>query len=51
MRSAKFEEPRVVCHDQDSPAVISGDAGEDGHDRLAVGAAERLTPLCDAAVA
>src|ERR1700746_2715377 len=37
----EFEQSRVVGHDQDSAAVISGDAGEDGHDRLAVGAVER----------
>src|SRR5262249_14882870 len=37
----EFEEPRVVRHHQDSAAVVSGDAGEDGHDRLAVGAVER----------
>src|SRR5690348_5728693 len=37
----EFEQSRVVGHDQDSAAVISGDASEDGHDRLAVGAVER----------
>ena len=28
----EFEEPRVVRHDQDGPAMISGEAGEDRHD-------------------
>ena len=37
----EFEEPRVVGHDQDSPAVVLGDAAENAHDRLAVGAIER----------
>ena len=37
----EFEEPRVVGHDQDSPAVVFGDAAENAHDRLAVGAVER----------
>jgi hypothetical protein len=37
----EFEESRVVCHDQDGPAVISGDAGEDGHDGVASSAGWR----------
>ena len=37
----EFEEPPVVRHDQDGPAMISGDAGEDRHDCLAVGAVKR----------
>src|SRR5262249_38569373 len=36
----EFEEPRVVRHYQDSAAVVSGDAGEDGHDGVAVDAVE-----------
>ena len=39
----EFEQSHVVGHDQDSTAVISGDAGEDGHDRLAaVGSSARI---------
>ena len=37
----EFEEPRVVRHNWDGPAMISGDAGEDRHDCLAVGAVKR----------
>src|SRR5262249_19472961 len=38
---SELQEPGIVRHDQDSPAVISGDAGEDGHDRLTVGPVQR----------
>lgn len=40
-----FEQPGVVRHDQHGPAVLPGGAGEDGHDRLAVGAVQRRRRL------
>src|SRR5262249_21698238 len=36
----EFEEPRVVRHHQDRAAVVPGNAGEDGHDGVAVDAVE-----------
>jgi hypothetical protein len=37
----EFEQSRVMGHERDGTAVNSGDAGDDGHDRLALGAVER----------